>query len=168
METLFENSYVRDKKFAKEVYRFMYFRYPVNFVIHIIMILSFVCQLYLHIEDPYLSNAGYLLIVPVYFLMVVLRYKVSVKTMLKRDIELHGSEMSVRMTVTDACIQSTFSNGSVNTMKYDNIKVVRKTKYLILVQSKAKLVHSFQRDAFSVGTEDAFLAFLKDKGVKVK
>ena len=41
------------------------------------------------------------------------------------------------------------------------------TKNLILLHSKAKLIYIFRKDTFTKGTKNDFIAFLKDKGVKI-
>ena len=168
MEILFENSYVRNKKLAKELYWYIYYQRPVHIVINIIMILCFFAQILLLIWKPYLSNIGYLMFIMLYFLLCFLRYIANVKAMIKRDKEIHGSEISVTAIVTDEYIQWTASNGSVNKLEYPNIKYAKKTKKLILLRSKAGLIYIFSRDSFSIGTEDAFLLFLKDKGIKIQ
>jgi hypothetical protein len=168
MEVLFENSYVRNKKLAKELYWYIYFQRPIHIAINIIMILCFLVQMLLFVWNPYSSNIGYLIFVPLYFLLCLLRYTANVRVMTKRDKEINGSEISVTTIVTDEYIQSTLSNGGVNKLEYQNIKYAKKTKNLILLRSKAELIYIMQRDAFSVGTEDAFLMFLRDKGIKIK
>lgn len=168
MEVLFENCYVRNKKLAKELYWYIYFQRPLSVVINIVLTLCFLAQLLLYIWDPCQSDMTYLLFTPVYFLVCLLRYAVNVRTMVKRDKEIHGSEISVSTIITDEYIQSTISNGGVNKLEYQNIKYAKKTKNLILLLSKAGLIYITQRDAFSVGTEDAFLMFLRDKGIKIK
>ena len=41
METLFENSYVRNKELAKEIYRYYYFQRKWLIVCYVLLLLSF-------------------------------------------------------------------------------------------------------------------------------
>ena len=87
--------------------------------------------------------------------------------MVKRDIEVHGKEISVETIVTDDFIQNKASTGAVNKLELNRIKNAAQTKNLILLRSKANLIFIFRKDTFTKGSKDDFIAFLKTKGIKV-
>ena len=92
----------------------------------------------------------------------------TVKTTLKRDIELFGKPLSGVTKVTcDSIITEAEFAGNTET-GLDKIKCAHQTKNLILVRTKARLIFIFRKDGFSIGTKEDFVAFLKNKGIKVR
>ena len=167
MEILFENSYIRNKELAKEIYRYYYFQRKWLVVCYVLISLSFLANILISIfEKTY--NWGILIFAPLYFLFQLYCYFRQVNTMVKRDDEIHGKEISVETIVTDEYIQNTAATGAVNKLEYDKIRNSVQTKNLILLRSKANLIYIFRKDAFTKGTKDDFISFLKVKGVKVK
>jgi len=167
MELLFENSYIRNKELAKEIYRYYYFQRKWLVVCYVLISLSFLASILIAIfEETF--NWSVLVFVPLLFLFQLYCYFRQVNTMVKRDSEVHGKEISVETIVTNECIQNTASTGAVNKLEYDKIRSAVKTKNLILLRSKANLIYIFRKDTFSKGTKDEFIAFLASKGIKVK
>jgi hypothetical protein len=72
MEILFENSHVRNKELAKEVYGYYYFKRKIMVALYIILTLSFVGNLLIWIFEGMFGVA--LILVPVYFLFVIYLY----------------------------------------------------------------------------------------------
>lgn len=167
MEILFKNSYVRNKELAKEIYRYYYFRRKLAFVCEVLISLSFFANILIAIFGE-TFNWGILIFVPLFFLFRFYCYFSQVNTMVKRDNEVHGKEISVETVVTNEHIQNTASTGAVNTVEYDKIKSAVQTKNLILLRSKANLFYIFRKDTFAKGTKDEFIVFLIKKGIKVK
>ena len=167
METLFENSYVRNKALSKEIYRYYYFQRKWLVVCYVLLSLSFIANILLAIfEKTY--NRGVFIFVPVFFLFQFYCYFCQVKTMLKRDVEVYGKEISVETIVTDMFIQNTASTGSVNKLEYDKIRNAVQTKNFVLLRSKANLIYIFRKDTFKKGITDDFIIFLRTKGIKIK
>lgn len=165
MEILFENSYVRNKKLAKEIYRYYYFQRKLLVVCYALISFSFFVNILLVVfEKTY--NWGILIFAPCIFLLQLYCYFRQVNTMVKRDSEIHGKEITVETIVTNEYIQNTSSTGAVNKLEYDKIRSVVQTKNLILLRSKANLIYIFRKDTFSKGTRDEFIAFLASKGIK--
>ncbi len=167
METLFENSYVRNKELAKEIYRYYYFQRKWLVVCYILIFLSFLANVLIAMFEKAV-HWGVLVIVPLFFFFQLNCYFRQVNTMVKRDSEVHGKEIAVKTTVTNEYIQNTASTGAINQLEYDRIRNVAQTKNLVLLRSKANLIYIFRKDTFTKGTKDDFIAFLKTKGVKVK
>ncbi|MBE6727073.1 MAG: hypothetical protein E7562_00320 [Ruminococcaceae bacterium] len=167
MKILFKNSYVRNKDLAKEIYRYYYFQRKWLVVFYILIFISFIANILITIfEKTY--NLSVLIFVPLYFLFRLYCYFRQVNTMVKRDDEIHGKEISVETIVTNEYIQNTATTGAVNKLEYDKISNAVQTKNLILLRSKANLIYIFRKDTFEKGTTDEFIAFLRTKGVKIK
>ena len=167
MEILFKNSYIRNKELAKEIYRFYYFQRKWLVVCYVLIILSFLANILIAIFEETV-NWGVLVFIPLYFLFQVYCYFLQVNTMVKRDSEFHGKEISVETIVTNEYIQNTASTGAVNKLEYDKIKNVAQTKNLILLRSKANLIYIFRKDTFAKGNKEDFADFLRSKGIKIK
>jgi hypothetical protein len=131
MEILFENSYVRNKELAKEIYRYYYFQRKWLVVCYALLLLSFLSNIFISIfEKTY--NWGVFIFVPLFLLHQLYCYFLQVNTMVKRDSEVHGKEISVETIVTNEYIQNTASTGAVNKLEYDKIRNSVQTKNLIL------------------------------------
>ena len=167
MDTLFENSFVRDKQLAKEIYGYYYFQRKWRIVCYVVIILSFLGNVWFAINGNTLSWSV-VVFVPLFILLQIYGYFRNVSTMVKRDMEVHGKAITVETVVTDAYIQQTASTGAVNKLEYDSVKKVTRTKNLIMLHSKARLIYIFRKDTFQKGTADEFITFLKGKGIKIK
>lgn len=166
MEVLFENTLVRNKAAVKEFYGYITFRQPVMLFFIVLFLVSFALNLVCLIWDG-TYDLTTLIVVPLFFAYIFWLYARRVKTMLRRDRELLGGEVTTRTTVTDTHIQSAVDNGSTNAVHLTDIKKVVQTKNLILVCTKAKLVFILHKDTFKGRNKDEFLAFMKSKGIKV-
>ena len=166
MEILFENSHVRNKELAKEVYGYYYFKRKIMVALYIILTLSFVDSLLIWIFEGMFGVA--LVLVPAYFLFVIYLYLNRVNQMVKMDAESFGKEVTVSITVTEDHLEHTASTGGVAKTEITNVKKVIVTKNLILLHTKANLIYIFRKDSFAKGTEAEFMAFLKYKGFKVR
>ncbi len=166
MEILFENVYTRNKELAKEIYRYYYFQRKPLVVVYVLLGLSFLINILLLFFGD--ANLGVFVLVPFVFCIQALAYFRQVTTQVKRDIEVHGKEITVSTVVTDAYIQNTASTGTVNKVEYQNIKYAVLTKNYIFLHSKANLIYVFHKDSFTVGSKTAFLQFLQSKGIKIK
>ena len=167
MEILFENSYVRNKELAKEIYRYYYFQRKWLVVCYVLISFSFFANILIAIFEK-TFNWSVLVFVPLLFLFQLYCYFSQVNTMVNRDSEVHGKEISVETIVTNEYIQNTASTGAVNKLEYDKIRNSVQTKNLILLRSKANLIYIFRKDTFTKGDKESFIRFLNNKGVKIK
>ena len=168
MDFLFENKYIRDKAWVKEISGYSLLYRPIMLAFNIIFAILFIAGVAIVIVE---NNVNlYLLVVPVYwFLFITILYFKNIKSTIKRNEEMNGGKVvEVTSHVTEDKIEQTHSSGLVNTFYYDNIKKVIKNKEYILIHSKANILYSFKRDGFTVGSEKEFLEFLMKKGFKVK
>lgn len=167
METLFENSYIRNKAFVKEFYRYYYFEKSSVMIAYSVILLSFLISIFLAVFCG-IYNWFVFSVVPLLFLFQLYRYFYQVNIILKRDRELAEEDITVHVAATEDFIQNTTSLGAVGRLGYDKIKVVEQTKNLILLYSKEESVFIFAKNSFEKGTKEEFIAFLKAKGIRVK
>lgn len=161
MENRFENYYLRDKQWAKDAYRYLCFCTPARIAC---FVLFGICML----SGLYSRTWFYILFPPFWFAIVVFQYVQSYRITVKRDVERFGEEAGVRMAATDECITQTDVSGGEVRLNYADIRKAIRTKKYIYLMTNAKLVYSFKRDGFSLGTDAEFWDFLKSKGVKAK
>lgn len=167
MEVLFENSYTRDKEWAKDAHSYIYFRQPIMIVLDII----FALYVIIGIDNSIITKSidwSYVLFPLIWYAFIVLVYIRSVNIAVKRDLEMHGKAIEVTVIVANDIIKQSQSTGSEYQLNYCDIKKAVQTKKYIYLQTKANLLYSFNKDGFSIGNEKDFLMFLKNKGIKVK
>ena len=146
---------------------YYYFQRKLVVVSYILAALGLFASILLAIFEGIFNWIAFVLL-PLYFLFQPYCYVNQVNTMVKRDSEVHETEISVETIITNEYIQNTASNGAVNKLEYDKIKSATQTKNLILLRSKANLIYIFRKDTFTKGTKDEFVVFLASKGIKVK
>ena len=166
MESLFENTYIRDKKVAKEIYGYFYFRRKFYIIVYIMLVIAFAANLVTAICG-YSYNLPAFILIPLLFALPFYSYFRQVSILVKRDKEAHGDVVELNTVVTEDFIQITVLT-SVSKVEFDKIKSVIQTKNLILLRTKANMLVIFQKDGFTKGDKDEFVSFLKNKGIKVK
>lgn len=167
MEILFENEYTQNKAWAKDIYGYMYFKRPLMVVFHSLFTLFFILGLYHWLVWDQIMWPN-LLSLPLFFGLSAYSYFINVKTVLKRGIEAHGGPLECATVVTDQEITLKASNGAESVLHYPDIKRAVQTKKYIYLWTKANLLYSFKKDAFTVGSAEEFLTLLKQKNIKVK
>lgn len=167
MEILFENKYVKNREWAKDVFGYINFRRPLIIVFDIYFFLCIVLGVVDIIADKNINV--YLFMLPaVWVFLQVFIYIKNVNITLKRDFEMHGKPIEVTVIVTDENITTLQSTGSEVHLNYTDVKKAFQTKKYIYLQTKANLLCSFNKDGFSIGNEEDFSNFLKNKGIKIK
>ena len=167
MDKLFENKYTRDKEWAKDIHRYLYFRRPVMIVIHILYVLSLVVGIYTSIITSSVFWFG--LLFPIFWcVLIIFLYNTNVNITTERDFELHGKAIDVTVTVAEDKIKQSQSTGSEYQLNYCDIKKAIQTKKYIYLWSNTNLIYSLKKDSFTFGAADDFLLFLNSKGIKVK
>lgn len=167
MDALFENSYIKDKAWVKESYRYAYFRRPILVVCYCLLAFFFVFGAVDSIRLQYV-NWG-LIVGPIFMaLYVTFMYNKSVRTMIKRISENDGKPIEVETFVYDDRIVQQNSIGTEKSLKYEDIRKAVVTKNYIYLVTRSNLMYTFDPDGFSVGTKSDFLAFLADKQIQIK
>ncbi len=167
MESLFENSYIKNREWAKDVFGYINFRRPLIIVFDIYFFLCIILGIVDIIVDKNINV--YLFILPIVWIFLqVFIYIKNVNITLKRDLEMHGKPVEITVTITDENITTVQSTGSEIHLNYTDIKKAFQTKKYIYLQTKTNLLCSFKKDGFSIGNAAEFLEFLRNKGVKIK
>ncbi len=167
MEILFENKYVKNREWAKDVFGYINFRRPLIIVFDIYFFLCIILGIVDIIVDKNINV--YLFILPIVWMFLqVFIYIKNVNITLKRDLEMHGKPVEITVTITDENITTVQSTGSEIHLNYADVKKAFQTKKYIYLQTKASLLCSFKKAGFSIGNEEDFLKFLRNKGIKIK
>lgn len=167
METLFKNRYIKNREWAKDVFGYINFRRPLIIVFDVYFFLCIVLGIVDVIVDKNINV--YLFILPIVWIFLqIFIYVKNVNITLKRDLEVHGKPIEVDITVNDESITMAQSTGSEIHLNYVDIKKAFQTKKYLYLQTKANLLCSFKKDSFSIGNEEEFLIFLKNKGIRIK
>ena len=167
METLFENRYIKNREWAKDVFGYINFRRPLIIVFDIYFFLYIVIGIIDIIVDKNIDVYSFILPIVWIFLQVFIYVK-NVNVTLKRDLEIHGKPIEVTVIVTDEKITTVQSTGSEIYLNYTDVKKAFQTKKYIYLQTKSNLLCSFKKDGFSFGNKEDFLEFLRNKGIKIK
>ena len=166
MDIMFENDHERTPETIKEIYRHCCFKRPVHIVIYAVLgavaLWNIVAAFWFweFIFDP--------LVCGVFFLLIqFIIYKRNVRIIIDRDREQHGSaSVKVQMEVTEEGIRGVYGENKANPIPLSSIKRVYKTKNLIVLLTKARLMLIFDRRKFTVGTQEEFLEYLRSNGLK--
>lgn len=170
-ESCFALEYTQTPEHLKEVYRFIYFRRPASLTVMIIICCTMLFHLsfnmmFFEVDSMDIILFTFLLL---FILLRVLIYTITVRTAIKRQLEVCGGQfVQVHMEVyNDEFIQSD-SSGAQRTISYGSIKRCYQTKNMFLLLSKANLVYSFPKDAFTKGLPEHFIPFIRSRGIKAK
>lgn len=167
MEILFKNTYTKTEEWIKEVNKYSFFRRPIVVVFHILSILMLCVGIYKILFSHIIDIVPLFIPIWWFFLTFLLYFKTN-KNTLNRNRELYGENAEVVSEITKESIKQVHSNGTQYHIYYDNIKKGYQTKNYILLHSKANVIYTFEKNGFSVGNEEEFLKFLRNKGIKIK
>ncbi len=170
METRFEAAYVRDKKFAKEFFSYLFYRRPAGVIVTVICILTIISGIInVFAEHEYFAIIS--IVFGIYLLILrTICVKKIIKLYLERDKETnHGNFVSVQNVVTENSIVVKSSSNKAG-VEYDMscIKKAYRTKKYIYLITKAKLAIVFDINHFSKGTPEELIEFIRQKGIKIK
>jgi len=169
-ESYFEVEFAQTLEQIKELYRFNFFRKPSALV----FIIEVCCIVFLFIFKMIFFGDGLfdavilvvlLLLIPLYLLV----YRLTVKHMVQRQHELCGEQdVQARFGFYNDSFVMNESTGAQFTIDYGSIKCCYQTKNLFLLYSKANMIYSFPKAAFTKGNPVYFIPFITSRGVKVK
>lgn len=167
MEFLFENRYIRNEEWAKDIYYYFYFC-RVGTVVPSIL---FFAVLLIGVFCAIAFNRFYwaFFVYPVLWMaLLFVLYRCNVKSTLKKDLQAHGEAVQITSFVSDAAVRVEKSTAEQSELLFADVKKAVFTDRFIFLWSKTNAVYSFKKDGFSVGDEEGFVAFLEAKGFKVK
>ena len=169
-ESYFEVEFAQTLEQIKELYRFHFFRKPSSLALNI----ATCCIFFLYIFRMIFLSVDLfdvvilvilLLLIPLYLLV----YRLTVKHMVKRQHELCGEQdVQARFGFYNDSFVMNESTGAQFNIDYSSIKCCYQTKNLFLLYSKANMIYSIPKDAFTKGNPAYFIPFITSRGVKVK
>ncbi len=172
MEPRFENRYTRTYAIIKEFYKYSLFQNKRRRAGIILSAFAILLGLYYYISfaDKPFYGTFYLCVILVSVCILtalVTRYILTPKIYIKRDMELNnGVLQEITMTITDTTVKQSTPCSEI-TLPLTKLKKVSKTKNTILLMTATNLYFILKRDSFTLGTEEEFLTFLREKGFKV-
>lgn len=168
MEILFKSSFIRDNALAKDVYQYMFFKRPLNLLLDIVLLVVFCVNLFVSVWTQVWDNALYLVLIPFFYGYQIYAYNRAVNIMIKQEKEINqGEHISVVIAADAEGIHQTTSTGTETALPYGDMKKAMTTKKSIMIQSYDNLLYTIGRKGFTKGNAEDFIAFLKEKGVKV-
>jgi hypothetical protein len=160
MDILFENRYTRTKEIMREYCGYMFFLRPSMVICDCLLVFFVVASILLG------GSPGIALVLVLTAAAQLILYFYTPNAMEKRDAEAaSGGTITVEAAATDDLLLFRVSNGAEQELPYVKMKKVAQTKRLILIYTEAKLCYILPKDTFTKGTAEAFLAFLKEKGI---
>lgn len=167
----FENRYIRTPDDIKEALKYQFFGRTLMRVFYAVMVAFWVSYIVLSAVSTGFSFMEIFVIafVPVFFAYFFFIYRRTIKIHNARETEmLGGKPLEVVFTANDEGIRVTSSGGTEVALFYSQIKMVARTKNLIIVVTKSNLMYILRNDSFTIGDEEGFLRFMLENRVKVK
>lgn len=166
-DVLFRNEFVRDRSCAREVFAYYVFWRTVDKLMYgfyaFCFVISLVCGLIVGDLRSVMVIVGAVLFLG---LTMLLNYRVQVKTLLARDLEMSGGgEMRVTTEITKGEVRIS-ACGNETAIPHDAIKSAFRTKNYVVIITRAKFMYIFKNDSFSVGDAEGLWVFLKKKRIK--
>lgn len=171
METRFECSFETTKENVQEFSRYYHF-HTLYILLPLLVILFFLGWAIFRIvtfgwHGLYIFMLVFALVI--YPALFVYRYKRDVKILLARSRELHGDKPAVSHTLfAEDEITLIDTDGNSRPFAYGNLKQVIVTKNLLLLRSKARQTILCEKNKFTKGTWTDCVAFLQEKGLRLK
>ena len=164
----FENEYLRTKDTLKEAYRYWYFRRPIAIAIYAVAAFNILLNIGLLIMELPVSPVNIFLVIFISALYPLL-YFIQVNSAAKKDSQIcHGQEMRACITVTADRFYPNRADGDIY-IDFSSVNYAYETKnYIILVMKSTRLMLIFHKNGFTVGDFDGFVAFLRERGIKIK
>lgn len=169
MKTLFENQYTCTQEIYEDIYRHFYFRHPLYLGIGITLILFTVLTNAISILGMGTLNLPSIAFLLVYYVLLSIVCKSSAKKRYQADLKINMNRpLTATFSFRDDAIALKFTNSSVTTTPYADIKKVTQTKELLMLVTKDKVSLTLKKDSFKSGTLEAFKKFLETKNIIVK
>lgn len=170
MNPLFENETCRNEAAIKEVYKYWFFKRPLMVGIYLILGVYLLSGILGFVFDPESAREfifPFVCIVFVTVLMIV-GYFNQVKLLVSRDKErANGGDFICTVRISDSEIEQTAFDSKVN-LPIEKVKYVLSTKNYFALVTEARHMFILKKDSFAVGDSIGFIAFLKEKGIKIK
>ncbi len=163
---LFENRHVRDEAFFKDFFRATLLKRKVMLVMWSIVLFSSAVNLLSWILNSSTPALIFAVAFPLLAAFVYLYpYTKSVRVMTAREAELVSGELKPYITQCfEEEIRFLTPHGGDATVEYAKIKRVKVSRDYLLLGTATRQYFPIKKDGFTVGTYEAFCAFLRAKG----
>lgn len=168
-EILFESTQTMDKKLFKEVGKFVIFKRKPIVYCNILALICFPIFILAQIAGYYQSSTavlGYTLLVLYAIIVFVSYYSFTVLQHRRKNELSQGKDEVVTVQITKSHAVFSSSIGTKAEIDFSSFKKINETKNYIILISKAKQMYILDKNAFTKGTPDELVAFLKSKGIK--
>lgn len=170
MESFFENTYVKDKKFYKAVAKYACSINPIFRIFY--FLLSIIAITFLTIgamlqELTLIFDAFILILLALLFTIIRRNSKASSLTRAQNEMS-NGEEITITTCFFEDAIEFSTSLGEKIKLFYKNVKVVKTLKEVTFIHTRAGIIYAFKNDAFTKGELLDCLDFLKEKNIRVK
>lgn len=164
MDILFESSFVKDYKWAKEVF----FKIRRKFlVISLAFILAYQALLIYDVANNPGKMSVNLIIDAFFLLFYCYIIAKSIKAPVKADLATHGKNLSIRVCATEEKLISYKSSGDVAELDYARVKRIKQSKNYLYLISDAGIWYCVSKNGFTVGDYGSFISFLFKKGLEM-
>ena len=174
MPVLFKNEYVsslNDIKRINERYFYFLLHSPIRIVLYSFILLGTIANIINFAVMGIWKMSATAGIIYVVFIVLyeIWLYRRSMKIWRARRIELNGEQdINVVYEITEDTVSSRSSVGEDVNISLDSVMKIRQSKNLIFMLTRAKIVYTLRKDAFTVGTAEEFVQFMRDKGINAK
>lgn len=170
MESKIEAGYIRDENFAKEFYSYHGYKRPAGIVLTVICILAIVSGVINVIAmQQYLAIVS--IVLGIYILVLrVIRIKKSIKISLDRDKEGNRGNCVVlqNLVMENSIVVKSSLNEAGTEYEISCIERAYRSQNYIYLVTKSKLVIVFDINRFTKGTPEDLIAFIRQKGIRLK
>ena len=164
MEPKFINRFKRTFEVEQELYKYLHITSPTSLACIIILILAIAVNLamVLAVGLVYANLAVFAMGIIVLFVLL-LRYYLAIQAGKKRFAEETNNkgEITITETLTDELLisDSTAREDPIE-VPLSHLKKLFSTKNYHMIQTDERMIYAFKKDAFTVGAEAEFLAFV--------
>jgi len=162
MEPIFENKHQRDVEIYRDVSAFCFFGQPIIKIL--LLVSSLLAIIFATFTDKRLLGVIVLLFVVA---LCLGGYHRLLKISLAREKEVSKEPVIYTVQFFDDKITLSNTLGNSASYEYSTISKIVCSKSSILLITKAKLIITLKRSAWTNGSDADFVSFLRNKGFKV-
>lgn len=170
MEHRFEYEYTQNEAYVKELLRYLLFKRILGVFIFlgILFVVSIGYTVYFAVVGGNFSSTLFLAFACVLSAVFIVGiYFSSVSSSKKRVSEMFGGKYPTDTAYfTESELHFSNPGGQEIVVDLSNVKKIEETNNIILLLTKAKVLHAFHKYGFTKGTAEELKAFLREKGVK--
>lgn len=171
MEILFENVHLRTNDVQKKYLKYIFLSSPDWIFLHIASLILIVISLIMKFIFGVGSSSTFTLLIILILVQLtcLLLYCVLLRSFDKQLAEINnGNPIEICTRFTEDALHCHTSMGESFIIEYRHFKKVVVYQDLIIVFTKAKNAYYFDARCFTIGSNVAFLDFMRQKGIRCK